>query len=193
MKTKTFFTSDLHLQHSNIIKYCNRPFIDAEEMDETIIRNWNNVVQQHDTIWVLGDVTMTKKIDRLRWLMSRLKGNKHLIKGNHDFHFTDSVWKQVGFQSISPMREIKVREEDGTVQKIVLCHYAMRVWPDSHYGSWQLYGHSHGTLPDDPNMRSVDVGVDCHNFTPVSYEELKVIMSKKNFKPIDHHTGRDND
>lgn len=190
MKTKTFFTSDLHLQHSNIIKYCNRPFADSEEMDETIIRNWNNVVEPHDTIWVLGDITMTKKVERLRWLMSRFKGNKHLIKGNHDFHFTDSVWKQVGFQSISPMREIKVREEDGTVQKIVLCHYAMRVWPDSHYGSWQLYGHSHGTLPDDPNLRSIDVGVDSHNFTPVSYEQVKAIMAKKKFVPIDHH-GRD--
>ena len=191
--SKTLFTSDLHLQHTNIIKYCNRPFKDAEEMDETIIRNWNSVVQPHDTVWLLGDVTMSRKIDKIRWYLSRLHGNKHLIKGNHDYHHTDGAWKQAGFLSVSPLREIKVRDEvDNSVQKIVLCHYAMRVWPEGHYGAWHLYGHSHGSLPDDPNTRSMDVGVDTNNFTPYTYEQIKAIMAKKKFKPIDHH-GRDDE
>jgi len=63
----------------------------------------------------------------------------------------------------------------------------MRVWNKSHHGAWHLYGHSHGTLPDDKNSLSFDVGVDCHNFTPINFEQVSAIMKKKNFKPIDHH------
>ena len=66
----------------------------------------------------------------------------------------------------------------------------MRVWNKSHYGSWNLYGHSHGSLPDDPHARAIDVGVDCHNFAPVSFDEVKVIMERKLWKPIDHHGDR---
>jgi len=63
----------------------------------------------------------------------------------------------------------------------------MRVWNKSHHGALNLYGHSHGSLPDDPHALAIDVGVDCHNFTPISFEQVKKIMSKKTFKPIDHH------
>jgi calcineurin-like phosphoesterase family protein len=63
----------------------------------------------------------------------------------------------------------------------------MRVWNKSHHGAWHLYGHSHGTLPDDPNALSFDCGVDCHNYTPISFEQVEAIMAKKTFKPIDHH------
>jgi hypothetical protein len=66
----------------------------------------------------------------------------------------------------------------------------MRTWNKSHRGSWHLYGHSHGTLPDDPHSMSFDVGVDCHNYRPLSFEQVKAVMSKKLFKPIDHHTDR---
>jgi calcineurin-like phosphoesterase family protein len=72
-------------------------------------------------------------------------------------------------------------------QDITLCHYALRVFNKSHHGSWHLYGHSHGTLPDDPNSLSFDVGVDCHNYFPISLDQVKKIMSKKTWKPIDHH------
>ncbi len=63
----------------------------------------------------------------------------------------------------------------------------MKVWKGNHRGTWHLYGHSHGTLPDDPNARCFDIGVDCHNFTPVSFGQVKELMAKKNFKPLDHH------
>ncbi len=87
------------------------------------------------------------------------------------------------------MLEIKVLDNDLSrgYQDIVMLHYSMRVWNKSHHGSWHLYGHSHGTLPDDPNSLSIDVGVDCHNYQPISYDEIKSIMSKKEFKPVDHH------
>ena len=76
-------------------------------------------------------------------------------------------------------------------RRIVLCHYAFRVWNKSHRGAWHLYGHSHGSLPDDPNSLSFDAGVDCHEFTPISYERVKEIMAEKRFLPVDHHGERD--
>jgi calcineurin-like phosphoesterase family protein len=66
---------------------------------------------------------------------------------------------------------------------IVLFHYALREWNASHWGSYHLYGHSHGTLPDIDTSLSFDIGVDCHNFYPLSYEEVKAIMKKKNWQP----------
>lgn len=65
----------------------------------------------------------------------------------------------------------------------MLLHYAMRVWRSSFRGTWHLYVHSHGSLTDDPTMNSFDVGVDCHDFYPLSYEEVKHIMSLKTWKP----------
>lgn len=51
-----YFTSDLHLGHKNIIKLCDRPFASLEEMDETLIANWNQVVTNGDTIYIVGDL-----------------------------------------------------------------------------------------------------------------------------------------
>ena len=75
-------------------------------------------------------------------------------------------------------------------QSIFLSHYAHRVWDKSHHGVYHLYGHSHGTLPDLNDSLSFDVGVDCHNYTPLSFEEVTSIMNKKNWKPQDHHGSK---
>jgi calcineurin-like phosphoesterase family protein len=184
-----YFTSDTHFSHRNIIKYTNRPFANADEMNEEIIRNWNRIVTKQDIIYHLGDVAFEKDRDKLVWMLSRLNGEKHLIWGNHDKLLKTIRW-QDHFQSAQPMRVIHVPPEatgTGRGQRIVLCHYAMRVWDQSHHGTWQLYGHSHGSLPDDVNMLSCDVGVDSWNFAPVSMAQLNIHMSKKAWKPIDHH------
>ena len=76
----------------------------------------------------------------------------HFIDGNHD-GTTRKV--QHLFASWSSLSEVRVGK-----QGIVLCHYAMKVWPHQSRGTWQLYGHSHGNLPDDPLSLSMDVGVD---------------------------------
>jgi calcineurin-like phosphoesterase family protein len=62
---------------------------------------------------------------------------------------------------------------------ILLLQYAMKVWNASHYGTWHLYVHTNGELPDHETSLSFDVGVDCHNFYPISYDEVKEIMSTK--------------
>lgn len=183
-----FFTADLHLGHSNIIKYCNRPFSIVWDMDKTIIDNWNKKVKPEDDVYIVGDFCFARGnrgIEKLRYYGSKLNGIKHLIKGNHD-NFGCCLQSNI-FQSIDRLLKVKIEN-----QKIILCHYAMRVWDCSHHGSWHLYGHSHGKLPDIGGL-CFDIGVDCHNFFPLSFPEIKTIMETR--KPIDpqfmdHHTDR---
>lgn len=78
---KKFYTSDLHIGHKNILKFDNRPFFNLEEMKETIINNWNGVVSDNDNVYVLGDMFWNNS--EIAEVMSKLKGNKFLIKGNH--------------------------------------------------------------------------------------------------------------
>lgn len=183
-----YFTSDLHLFHSNVIKHANRPFKNVDEMNEALVNNINSRVKSNDDLYLLGDISFGTR-DNTYEILSRINGIKYLILGNHDKGILR--WKDVQslFYKITPMLEIKVLDNDLSrgYQDIVMLHYSMRVWNKSHHGSWHLYGHSHGTLPDDPNSLSIDVGVDCHNYQPISYDEIKSIMSKKEFKPVDHH------
>ena len=180
---ETWFTADTHFGHANIIKYSKRPFADTVEMNEKIISNWNSVVKPGDLVYHLGDYTFGRNDFEFDATFKRLNGLIVLIKGNHD----KLAWanRHKFYAAHDSYHEINVNGQD-----ITLCHYAMRVWNKSHYGAWNLYGHSHGSLPDDPYSRSFDIGVDCHNFYPLSFDEVKAIMDKKLFKPIDHHCNR---
>jgi calcineurin-like phosphoesterase family protein len=177
-----FFTSDLHFCHANIIKYCNRPFSSVEEMNEGLITNWNSVVKQQDTVYIVGDVIFAKDISIAESIFKRLNGSKVLIAGNHDKHMLKQERFRALFQSVHQLLEIKIGTQD-----ITLCHYAMVVWNKSHHSAWQLFGHSHGSMADDPHKLSIDVGVDCHNYTPISFDQIAEIMAKKQYKPVDHH------
>lgn len=186
-----FFTSDTHYYHDNIIRYSKRPYSDVEEMNEALIANYNLKVGPKDTCYFLGDFGFSGP-DELKKIVNRLNGNKIAILGNHDRLKT---MLGLGFSSVHQYLEIKVPDETartgyGGFQHIILFHYSMRVWNKSHRGTWQLYGHSHGTLYDDPNLQSMDVGVDPCKYFPISYQEVKAHMAKKIFKPMDYH-GRD--
>lgn len=177
-----FFTSDTHYGHANIIKYCNRPFSNTDSMNDVLVDNINKKVGPGDVLWHLGDFAMGGELN-VREFRDRLKCKRiNLIIGNHDNRKV--VHKYQLFENIYDLFEYK-----GEVS-IVLCHYAMKVWNKSHHGYYHLYGHSHGTLPDDQNSNSFDVGVDCHGFQPLSIAEIKEIMSKKTPQPIDHHNSK---
>ena len=79
-----YVTSDTHFNHKNIIEYCNRPYSSVEEMNKAIIDNWNSVVKDEDTVYVLGDFCLGGK-EAIKELCSQLKGHKILIKGNMIF------------------------------------------------------------------------------------------------------------
>lgn len=184
-----FFTSDLHFGHKNVIKYCNRPFASVEEMDESIIENWNKTVSKKDIVYVIGDFSFHRPEKTLE-IFHRLNGHEiHLIAGNHDKRIKQA---KAAFTSCENLKEIKLMDRDayGEKQHIVLCHYPMITWNKSHYGSWMLHGHCHGSLKDDRTSLRLDVGVDVWNFTPISFDFIKSAMKLKKFEPVDHH-GRD--
>jgi len=160
-----FFTADEHYYHKNIIKYCNRPFAKSNEMDFEIIRRHNEVVSNGDTVIHGGDFTLAKA-DLARNIIRQLNGDHVFLQGSHD------RWNR----NCQQIWERKIEE-----QYIVVCHYAMRTWARSHYNSWQLYGHSHGTL--EPIGKQWDIGVDNNDFYPVSFEQLKEIMDKRPDNP----------
>lgn len=163
---RTWFTADTHFSHANIIKYCNRPFPDVQQMNETLIANWNAVVGARDQVWHLGDFAFRDAAAIHR----RLNGRIHIVWGNHD-----KATKQIAdlFASSQDIAEL----ETDRGELIVLHHYAQRVWHQSHRGSWHLYGHSHGGLPNF--HRSMDVGVDCHNYAPICLPAIRDYMLKQ--------------
>lgn len=179
-----FFTADHHFNHSNIIRYCKRPFQSVEEMNEVLIARWNERVQPEDEVYHLGDIGFGSPA-QLRPILDQLHGKIYLIKGNHDKLIHQNINR---FQWIKSFYELTVPDTSFKLghHLIVLCHYALKVWNASHWGTYHLYGHSHGALPDDPKSRSFDVGVDCHNFYPLSYEEVKDIMKQKEWTRPQH-------
>ena len=172
-----FFTADHHFGHTNIIRYHKRPFENALDMNEKLIENWNSVVKQRDTVYHLGDVSVLTPT-RTREILDRLNGKIHLIRGNHD----DPAENQLCASRFEWIKDYHfLILNDGI--KIALMHYAMRVWDRSHHGSWQLYGHSHGTLPPEEGRFAMDVGVDCWDFTPVPLFTIRDIMAERGWKP----------
>jgi len=165
-----FFTADWHFFHENVMKYCDRPFETVEQMNETIINNYNAKVPRNGHVYVLGDIGFAGP-QKLGPLLEKLNGTKYLIRGNHDFKLK-KVFLLKHFAWVKDLYELKF-EHESIRHSIMLCHYAMRVWNKKHYGAWHLYGHSHGTLPEDKSLWTMDVGVDCNNFSPLSIDDVK--------------------
>jgi calcineurin-like phosphoesterase family protein len=187
--SQTFFTSDLHFGHANIIKFCDRPFGNAEEMNRMIIQNWNSVVQPEDTVYVLGDVSFATPAETSK-LLSELNGTLHLIRGNHDKDKYITCYINA-FETIDDLKEIKIIEpQSGEKLRFTLCHYPMTAWNRSHHGTFHLYGHVHGTY-DAPNL-SMDVGIDTHpEFRPYSLNEILIKLYKKTKCELVKKTGKD--
>jgi calcineurin-like phosphoesterase family protein len=189
-----WFTADTHFGHGNIIKYCQRPFLTAEEFaivradprgklrlsdetvrrhDDALIEAINTRVDDHDTLWLLGDfcwgglAEATHYRDRIRCR------NVNLVWGNHDH------------RSIRPLFGEAI--EQGWVRvlgtEIWVNHYPLRSWNKSFHGSWHFYGHVHGRLQREdaanPSMLVKDVGVDACGYRPWSFEELSDYMAPR--------------
>lgn len=178
--TEIYFTSDHHFGHNNIIKFCNRPFQTVQQMDEEMIKRWNEKVKPNDEVYHLGDFGLTSK-ESLETILDRLNGKKHLIVGNHE---NAALQLPKKFRWIKEYYELKIKDAECSngVQRIMLFHYAMRVWRGQGRSNWHLYGHSHNNLPDWEDALCFDVGVDCHNFYPLSYGEVKAIMKQKKWQ-----------
>jgi calcineurin-like phosphoesterase family protein len=213
--SENFFCSDHHLHHANIILHANRPYAQAgvhydivdgkkqwknetvkrecgEAMTEDLIRKHNSIVQPQDIVWYLGDFCFgqaTTVFNSLR----RMNGKFKFVKGNHDRPLIDALKLIKNYPDLDQRVEFLGDYAEVTIdsQLIILCHYAFRTWRNSHRKSYSLFGHSHGTLPDLPDSLSIDVGVDCHNYLPLRFDQVREIMNRKKFVAIDHHGSKD--
>lgn len=166
-----YFSADTHFGHGRIIQYCNRPFKDSDEMDAAIINRFNEVLRPGDILYHLGDVAWSTYQSK-NFIEQLNTKEVQLILGNHDKH-KESEYVAAGFKWVGRYKGI-------TIDKIpvALFHYPMRSWNHKGHGGLALYGHCHGTL--EPGLdRSMDVGVDTHNFYPYSWEEIRDTLNKR--------------
>lgn len=186
-----FFSSD----HSNIIRYCNRPFTSVEEMNEYMVKAWNETVQPEDTVFYIGDFSLA--IRPVELFLSRLNGIKILIVGNHDFchpahpksktidkHFHwCNHYKELGFSDVLQDYSLVIGSE------IVLLSHMPYLNADNKserypqyrpkdQGQWLLHGHVHDKWKVKDKM--INVGVDVWNFYPVALSAIKEIMNDNN-------------
>ena len=182
---KMFFTSDTHFCHSNIIKYCKRPFANIAENDEEIIRRWNEKVPEDGIVFHLGDVAFGDP-ERVDNILERLNGTIYLVIGNHDWRrvVNNHKWR---FEMMTQQINMKIGK-----RHIILNHYPMLAFSGAWRGedaTYQLFGHVH-TSPytdeglDQQRMKYLftsqyDVGVDNNNFTPVSWKEVDQIIDNQ--------------
>ena len=165
--SNTWITSDTHLGHFNIIRYCNRPFSSAEEMDETIIKNWNAVVGTDDIVYHLGDFSLSNGT-KCREYIKRLNGRIHILFGSHDkeaFQNKDLFFKWWYKNTIVEINYKCI--------PIILSHCAPLTWERRSHGAIALFGHSHSSSskPMICQQGSYDVGQDNTGFTPISMDE----------------------
>jgi calcineurin-like phosphoesterase family protein len=189
-KDKLFFTSDTHFFHTNIIKYCDRPFADVRIMNDTLVKEWNRVIPKDGVVFHLGDFSLMANNRDLDSLLQSLNGTIYLVIGNHEGDILSNQHMKRRFKGFYDIAEIFVKDEEITYgeQHLVMCHYPFYPgsWNGGHRGSWNLYGHVHGGLSNKgvikTNPAQLDVGVDCHQFAPISYQQVKEMITKQMLK-----------
>lgn len=174
---KTFFISDLHFGHKNILSFDNRPFSSIEEHDKFLINSWNNKVGIDDDVWILGDISWhnpTKTIE----IFNQLNGIKHLCKGNHDSKLLKNRQVQNLFVEICDYKEIQIENGVG----IVLCHYPIPCYNNHFYGWYHLYGHVHSSFEWNMMERNRYEMTELYNKTCKMYN-VGCMMPYMNFEP----------
>lgn len=160
--SKIFFTSDNHFNHAKIIEYCNRPFSSVEEMNETMIKNWNKVVGAQDIVYHLGDFAFGR--NQLIEFKNKLNGKLILIVGNHDLRvFKLGKLKQIFDEAYKDL----IIEIDGS--NLYLSHCPTET-PSPNI-DFYLNGHVHQNWIIRDNC--INVGVDVWNFTPITWQQIK--------------------
>lgn len=164
--SKIWLISDTHFYHTNIIKYCNRPFNNVNEMNNTIIENWNSLINKNDTVFHLGDFGFSKNGD-LKEIGNKLNGStKYLIKGNHDSE-SDDFYKECGFNKIF---EFPIIYKDF----FILSHKPIQL---NDIGELKnIFGHIHNNINlNDKNHLSISV--ETINYYPISFKQIKEYFS----------------
>ena len=185
----TWFTSDLHFGHANIIRYCGRPFADVEEMDAALVERWNETVGPGDDVWVLGDFALGTIAETLP-IAGALRGRKVLLAGNHDRCFDRSSPRWAGWEQRyldAGFAEVRYGAVplDVAGTPVLACHFPyegdsrdeerfVRLRPVDE-GGWLLHGHVHEQWQQ--RRRMVNVGTDVWGYRPVSEATIAELVA----------------
>lgn len=174
-----------------LMKEYVRPFSSTDEMNEALIKNWNDKVGPNDEVYHLGDVALTKA-SRLRPILDRLNGKIYLVEGNHEHAAKDSKCID-RFEWVKSYHKID-ELIDGKRIRICMFHYPVGAWDKMHYDAWMLHGHCHGSYKNSLG-KILDVGIDgpISNHAPLSLDEIAAYMKTRKLHVVDHHspdTGR---
>jgi calcineurin-like phosphoesterase family protein len=180
-----FFTSDYHAFHKKILQLGKgRPFASLEEHNSALADRHNAVVKPDDIVYNLGDYALSCQWDQAYKFRQRFVGIQHFLWGNHDRkpfgHVAEDMINAVPgcFASVKDI-DILDLSKYGVRYPVTIGHFAMRTYTKSHRGAWNLYGHSHGQLPEEQRWLAFDVGVDAWDWSPVSIEQVAQKMKAK--------------
>ena len=191
---KVFWTSDLHFGHKNVLKFCQRPFADIKDMELQLISNWNNVVSNNDTVFVLGDTFWFNNRKDIKRIFNQLNGkNIYVVFGNHCDPAT--YFKMMADEELPD--KVKILSDVATIYlktydpnnpqtpkhlcEIVCSHYPLMTWSHRDKGAINLFGHIHSgpnsqcTVDMDLPLwkgSQYDVGVDNNNYAPIEYKDI---------------------
>lgn len=180
-----FVTADHHFAHENIIEFCKRPFADVSKMDKALIDNWNEIVRPQDWVIHLGDFTFEGWIVAQEYF-AQLNGDICILATpwHHDKRWLKTnlpLKSRSGFDvRLWPsmvVLEVPKLGKGGYPLAIHLCHYPLAEWEKKYHGAWHLHGHSHGNYKGEGLI--LDVGVDNHDFKPVSLAAVSFMMLGK--------------
>lgn len=175
---KRWVISDTHFHHSNIIQYCGRRFKTADSMDERMIKNWNNIVSDDDTVYHLGDFGFAERGLDPRDVKKKLKGHIILIEGNHDTSGRNKVKADCFSLSLNYCD-----------LKIYMCHSPGNI---SYTADVNFVGHTHNMFKYATSKREeytkpakmISCCVEQHNYTPVDINKLVSKYYKINWDQV---------
>lgn len=178
-----YIISDLHINHYNIIKFCNRKFNNIKEHDDTIINNWNTVVNTNDRVFLLGDIIFTHKQDEVLSFLLSLNGRLIILLGNHDKPLYKLFYSGKYFNRnnkifiAGQIFETKVLINN-KYEKVVLSHYPILSWNAKHHNRKHFYGHTHSHIPykdlykNYKEISAYNVSADILKFKPRTFDEV---------------------
>ena len=166
---KTWITSDLHFGHKNIMNFCpdsRSPFRnDVDYMNEAMVREWNDLIEPGDLVYILGDVAFLPA-QKAAETVNRLNGTKILVEGNHDRKALNDPTFRKCFKEVHKYLDINY---DGT--KVVMFHYPIAEWDQMHRGAVHFHGHLHGGKSGMEEFRCRDMGMDATYMIAITMED----------------------
>jgi len=177
---KTYITSDLHFGHKNIMSFCPvtraRFRNDVTYMDQAMIKEWNDIVEPNDLVYILGDIAFLPA-QKATEIMRRLHGRKILVEGNHDRKALNDPGFRGCFEEVHKYLDINY---DG--HKIVMFHYPIAEWDQMHRGALHFHGHLHGGVSGMEKYRCRDMGIDATGMIVTQMEDAIVSALKGEIK-----------